>query len=88
VLDFTRRGADIDLFVRVFEGDSTIVRALEFENAHVTRRSVMEKAWATWWAFRTIARVSRSRGSACSTSASSPSSVSRASSRWAKAARR
>jgi outer membrane protein assembly factor BamA len=44
VLDFTRTGAAVDLFVRVFEGDSTIVRALEFENAHLTRRSVMEKS--------------------------------------------
>ena len=44
VLDFTRRGAAVDLFVRVFEGDSTVVRALEFENAHLTKRSVMEKS--------------------------------------------
>jgi outer membrane protein assembly factor BamA len=44
VVDFARRGAEVDLDVRVFESDSILVRALEFEGATVTKRSVMEKS--------------------------------------------
>ena len=44
VLDFARRGAEVDLDVRVVESDSIVVRAVEFEGATVTKRSVMEKS--------------------------------------------
>jgi outer membrane protein insertion porin family len=44
VLDLDRRGAEVDLLVRVFEGDSIVIRSLAFDGARLTRRSVMEKS--------------------------------------------
>jgi outer membrane protein assembly factor BamA len=44
VLDLDRRGATVDLLVRVFEGDSTVIHSIVFDGARLTRRSVMEKS--------------------------------------------
>lgn len=44
VLDLDRRGAEVDLLVRVFEGDSIVIRSVAFDGARLTRRSVMEKS--------------------------------------------